>query len=118
MMATPLAGYPQSDGGKREVVCELTGPASYATFTPGPPTANGQVVYPKDIGLAGIDFCEVSVPFTTVQVYGVIVFYPNMGEHKISSHMHLVWINPLTLAQVAPGTNLSGFTVRLHAVGW
>jgi hypothetical protein len=109
-----LAGYPQSIGGKIEVIVDHYGPLSYSQTT-------ADVYQASQLGQGGFDIVQAGTSYNpgtgvagnyTVQVY-YSTGYAGIGSPSVK----LVWyINGST--QVTNGTNLNGEVVRLKVIGY
>ena len=125
MAITPFADSPRNGGlGDRPyAIIDLAGPSSYNQVVPatanttGLPTG-GQPITPANFGLqTGLEYIGTSVGSSTGNYYVVAIQTTSYNQGFGNSTWTLQWVNALTGAQVAQGTNLSNEIVRLIAFG-
>ena len=107
--------YPQPTGRKLLSVANVPGPASYTQVTPGNPPTGGQVLsnLQQIFGFNYVDHVDAGASSNGQYDVTVIHSSTDAGIPQIT----LVWTVAATGAQVTAGTNLSGVTVRLKAIG-
>jgi hypothetical protein len=111
----PLAkGYPQSNGAKRESVITKAGPTSYTQVTPGNPPTGGQSVEAVEFGLKYIE--HVIGGLSDNGQYEVRLAAGIADPVGVKTYV-MQWCGASSGAEAAGGTNFSGRTVRLRAIG-
>lgn len=112
-MAT-FHGYPQPSGARMESVIEKTGPALYVAVVTGSPPAGGQAVTAKEFGLKYFDHVEAAI--SDDGQYLALWTPAAAGAIPVTAGI-LMWLTATNCIECAPGTVLSGRTVRLRAIG-
>lgn len=123
----PLAGYPQSTGGKRSSVFPVAGPSSYTQVTAGTAPAlstGGQSVDVVSAGLKHVDHVtgglSDSGKYRAEPVYDSVSGVSGNNTPQASTPkttFRLMWFLVSTGAQVSGSTNLSAEIVRLKIEG-
>lgn len=121
---TIVAGYPQPLGTKYILHVDRTGPASYTRVVTGPVPTGGDVFNAADVGMGGFDNVDATMD-TTGQFYAVGIL-PNAGSGNAVPSVILKWFSAVTATvggqaqtlgtEVAAGTNLSTFSLRVEAI--
>jgi hypothetical protein len=117
-MTAPLSGgislvdgFPFSMGGDRYFsACDHKGPNPYPTLVPGTTPSGGDTIYPQEFGLKL--FTRILPGMSddgTYIIFGVVV--PGGKQAQ------LIWVTANTGAQVGNGTDLSGRTAKIEAIG-
>lgn len=121
-MARPLDGFPDSFGYNRGSVFPHIGPASYVPMQPGSPTAipidDGDRVQAVEAGMKYLSY--VSGGLTDDGLYEVVAVPLSNTLSQPggpTTSYGLVWYVVNTRTQVTEGTDLSGSTIRLFALG-
>lgn len=121
-MVRPLDGYPQSFGYSLGSVFPHAGPSSYIPMQPGSPVAvpidDGNRVQALEAGMKYFDY--VAGGLSDDGLYEVVAVPLSRSSTQIgapTTTYGLVWYTVNTRTQVTEGTDLSGSTVRLFALG-
>lgn len=112
-MAKPLAGYPQSNGAKRESVVPISGSASYVAVVTGTPPTGGQSVPASAFGLKFFD--HIAGGLSDDGQY--IVTATLKGSPGKATSAILLWAVAHTGAEAANG-DYSARSVALRAIGY
>lgn len=111
-MARPLAGYPQSNGGKIESVVPISGSATYVQVTTGSPPTNGQTIKASQFGMKFFDHVEGGLT-DDGQYLVVATLQGSPGKQQTA---RLIWIIAHTGAEAANG-DYSARSVAIRAIG-
>lgn len=121
---TVLPGYIMPFGEKYLMHFDRTGPSSYVRVVTGTTPTNGDVLNAADIGVGGFDNVDVMMD-TTGQFYAQAIPV-NGGYGNAVSQVIFKWFSAVTATlggqsqtqgqEVAAGTNLSTFSIRVEAV--
>lgn len=121
---TILPGYEMPLGDKLLTHFDHTGPASYVQVVTGTTPTGGDQINALDLGRGGFDNCDVMMD-TTGQFYALVIPL-NGGNGNAIPSVILKWFSAVTAtvggksqtagSEVAAGTNLSTFSLRIEAV--
>jgi hypothetical protein len=89
-------------GIRARVVCDYTGPSSYAT--------GGDPLTPSDVKLGTIEHLTLGVAVNASGASPRLLVYDYTNQK-------VLWFVPNTGSEVAAATDLSGYTVALSALG-
>jgi len=106
--------YPKQPGDQPWCVADFWGPSNYTPVTPGHPPTGGQRIAAQDFALVTIDWVLAMGDHTGD--YSIVVIPANFEVGNAVDAVLLKWITA-TGSQVAAGTDLSSFIVRLIASG-
>jgi hypothetical protein len=101
-----------------------TGPASYTQVVTGTTPTGGDRINASDLGMGGFDNCDTMMD-TTGQLYALIIPVGG-GNGNAVPYVILKWFSAVTAtlggasqtagSEVAAGTNLSTFSLRVEAI--
>jgi hypothetical protein len=117
MANTILPGYVMPLGDKYLIHFDHAGPASYVslvTGSAGVAASGGDKINASDIGMGGFDNFDTMMDATGTY-YALVVPVLGANGNAVPSVI-LVWYVAATDAQVAPGTNLSAFSIRCEGI--
>ena len=113
-----LPGYVMPVGDKYEVVVDHDGPASYNNT--GTPATSGETINASDLGLGGIELCQVDALSSDGLNYVLVTIVGQSTSGNVGNAVTSVtlrWFVVATNAEVANTVNLSGKSVRLQIRG-
>lgn len=119
-----LPGYSTPMGDKNLIHFDHDGPASYTRIVPGTTPTGADIINASDIGVGGFDNADMMAD-STGRFYALAVPIAGGGGNAVTQ-MALVWFSLVTATvggqsqtagtEVAAGTNLSAFSVRVQAI--
>jgi hypothetical protein len=112
-MSRPLAGYPQSEGGKIGSVLPISGPTSYTQVTPASPPTGGQSIKASQFGMKFFDHVEGGLSDDGQY----IAFVSLNGSPGKATTATVLWTIAHTGAEVTGAVNLSARSVAFRAIG-
>lgn len=121
---TILPGYEMPLGDKLLLHFDHTGPASYTQVVTGTTPTGGDTINALDLGRGGFDNLDIMMD-TTGQVYALAIPVAGGVGNAVPSVI-LKWFSAVTAtlggksqtagSEIAAGTNLSTFSVRVQAI--
>lgn len=119
-----LPGYMAPVGDKYLIHFDHDGPSSYSRVTVGTTPSGGDIINASDLGVGGFDNLD-GMTDPTGRFYVLAVPIGGGGGNAVTQVM-LIWFSNVTATvggqsqtantEVAAGTNLSAFSVRVQAI--
>jgi hypothetical protein len=124
MANTILPGYMAPIGDKYWIHFDHTGPASYTQHVAATTPTGGDIINASDLGVGGFDNMD-SMMDSTGRFYAIPLPIAG-GSGNAVTQMMLIWYSAVTAtvggqaqtagSEVAAGTNLSSFALRIEAI--